>query len=107
MTQSGTYRSLIMLEKDIREQAEASAAFAFFHKDKIKNFYDKNARHLTKAKEVLNELLSEHVKVEDGKFVRVEENGRWIEWVYHTEADRDEYQIKYEAFLNRQIDIRC
>lgn len=107
MTLHGTYQELIVLEADIEKQQKNSPAFAFFNRDKIKNFYSKNKLRISTAKAKLNEMMDEHIVVKDGVFQKTLNEKREEVWLFKTEADKAEYQAKLEALMTRAIEIHC
>ncbi len=91
MTLEGNYQDLANLQNDILIQQSRSAAFAFFNKEKIKNFFSKNKMRLEIMEKNLRSMQQEHVlQDEHNEFKKEVREGREY-WVFKTDADRDEY----------------
>ena len=103
----GTYQDLANLHADIEKQQKASPAFSFFNREKIKNFYGRNRVRIELLQKKIEQLKHDHIiRDVEGNYVTEKIEGT-DQWVFKTEADKEEYNIGYEALVSFGIEIHC
>lgn len=108
MKQMLTYEELVLLERDIQQQKNASPSFSFFNRQKISTFYYENKKSLELARKKIRDMMDRHVKKDDdGKWLDVKVDGEFQKWQFYTEADEILYKTKYEEFMSQKILVTC
>jgi len=101
------YQQLRDLENDIDMQRKSSPAFAFFNADKIKRFYQNNVLRITVMKDTIAKLQKQYAKVNlKGEPETIINSQGVTEITFNSEADKEEFNLKYNNFISTTFEIK-
>ena len=102
-----TYKELMDLDQDIRQQMSVSLAFGFFNREKIKRFYNENKVYQKILGDTINELMKLHVrKDEKGHFKQIKSiGGAPATWDCKSDDDADDFKREVDLFLQKSIEM--
>jgi hypothetical protein len=102
-----TYGQLIALDNDINYQCSQSISYNYFNRDKIIAFYNFNKIPLQVAKQRHNELLKEHIELDEkGNLKTIDKEDGSKEYVWKKPSSKEEFDKQSKEFLSRSISIR-
>lgn len=100
-----TYNDLDALNRSIYKESE-SPAFAFLLKEKIKNFYQRNAIRLNVMEDKFKELVEKHVlhNEKDEPITKKNEQGILV-YDFKDEESKNTYLQEMNDFCSRVIEV--
>ncbi len=97
------------MRNDMQKKMEASPSYAFFFREKIKNFFEKNAMDLQLAKDKVGKLVEKYIEHElkdgESKPVKIKNGDGVNEWKYLDGNAKVLFETEYEVFMQRSIKI--
>ncbi len=104
---SATYKELMDLDQDIRQQMSMSPSFRVFNREKIKRFYNENKVSQKILGDTINALMELHVrKDEKGHFKQIKNiGGAPATWDCKSEDDASDFTRSLGLFLKKSIEM--
>jgi hypothetical protein len=100
---NGTYKQLRDITEDMNIlNSNRNSAAWYLNRQRIKDFYEKNAIRLRMMVEFSKGLAAKYVQMnEEGKTVKQEDG----QFVFLSEEAKEEYTLAYNDFLKQEIQI--